>query len=349
MKPIFMILVSLGVALSAGIAFLMIPSQENPMSFERAPEEKEVSALLADPSSSFPFFFFKHPSIPEKKRLSPEQVLLDPKYADKSPLNFEIPMDQEDQPKVDEPPKEEERPHFPTFRIVLDPKERTIISSELNSLVAKIYKRMGDAFEPGDLLISLDTRIVEGNYRKGKAKREKALIEWEGKKQLYDQDLISLFEVKDAESAFAEADSDFITAEKLLSASKIIASYKGKVVKLAIEELELAQLGKELIETIREDVLLGFFLAPAELLPCLKVGTELLIEVNGAQKKTTLTRLSPVIDPISGTIKVESEIDNKDRVWIPGLVGKVSVICQEKSTMKTSQDFKSPERFADQD
>jgi hypothetical protein len=184
MKSILIMMISLGLLLAAGIAFLTIPDKEEPIPLELTLEDKTKtpppsSSLWADNHpSSFPFIF----SPPEKEDRSPLQMLLDPKYAAKSPLDAKLPANTG--PLQEKTPIEEKPRSFPTFRIVLDPKERTVISSELNTPVAKIYKRMGDAFEPGDLLISLDQRVMEGNYGKAAAKREKARIEWEGKKQL---------------------------------------------------------------------------------------------------------------------------------------------------------------------
>lgn len=220
-----------------------------------------------------------------------------------------------------------QNPTYGPFRVVLDPKEKTILSAELNAPVIKIHKRMGDTFEPGETLISLERQVVEANYRKANAKRNKAQIELEGKQKLFDQDLISLFELRDAEAAYADAQSEEITAEKYMNALDIKASYKGSVVKVAIEERELAQVGKELIEIIRDDKVLAHFLAPANLLTCLQVGKRVDLTFDGKNYKTTLTRVSPIIDAASSTIKVEAEIENDKRELTPGQIGKAWLIC----------------------
>jgi multidrug efflux pump subunit AcrA (membrane-fusion protein) len=323
MKSMYMITASAGVILATWLVFMMNSSENSP---EIDPKmQNKQPQLWADNDSPIQYPFH----VPPGENNTP-LPLFNPSSLPSASSKANIPFKNPESAKIPHKPikKNPPPPAPPSFRIVLDPKERTIFSSELNTPVAKIYKRMGDDFMPGDILMTLDKRIAEANYIKAKGKYNRALIEYGGKKQLYDQDLISFFEVKDAEAALAEAESDYITAEKFLSAATIKSAYRGKVVRLGIEEYELAQVGKDLIEVIRDDTLLGHFLAPASLLSCLKLGTELIVEVNNIKKKTAITRVSPVIDPTSATIKIETEIDNRDRTWTPGLVGKVSIICK---------------------
>lgn len=315
MKTIIASLTSLGILIAA---YQYYEINQDPFKPD-LPKEASPTALTAESYTPYhPLLFTRLDPLDKSQAIEPPYQF----QADRSPAPNPLPASEK-------PVAVEEPAPLPTytFRMVLDAKERTLISSELNTPVAKIHKRMGDVFEPGELLLSLDDKIVQGNLGKAIGKRTRAQVEYEGKKQLYDQDLISFFELKDAEAALAEAESDYITAEKYLSASSVIAAYHGRVVKVSLEEYELAQSGKELIEMIRDDILIGRFLVPASLLPCLKPGAELVVEVNRQKKKSSITRLSPVIDPTSLTIKVETEIDNTDRSWIPGLIGKVTLLC----------------------
>lgn len=291
-----------------------------------------ISCYFLLVSWNVPLFFplSMHAWIEKSLPAKPSERILDVQYLSQASIDEE-----EFNPVIQQPPpakKEENKKTF-TYQIVLDPKKRTLFSSEINASVVKIYKRMGDSFEAGDILIALDDRVAKGIYEKALAKESKAFIELEGKRQLYRDNLISFFEVKDAEAAFADAHSDFVTAEKALFSTKIIAPYRGKVVRLAIQEFEYAQVGKELLETVEDDILHGRFLASASILPCLKAGkTELLIEINGNKhkRKAIITRLSPVIDPASATIQVEADIDNRDRLWLPGMAGHVMIECPVK-------------------
>lgn len=213
------------------------------------------------------------------------------------------------------------------YQVFLDPLYRTRLYAEINIPIAKIYKRMGDSFNKGDKLLEFDNRVFQGAFWKAKATLEKAETEYEGKLKLYHDNITSLFELKEAEANVASAKADLITAQKNLDSSIIKAPYKGKVVMLYIEEHELPQQGKELIEIVDTEVLIAKLLLPSLLLTRLQKGQELTLHIKetGADVNAKITRISPVIDPSSSTIKVEAEIENSDNKLSAGMTGTVRI------------------------
>jgi len=211
-----------------------------------------------------------------------------------------------------------------TYHIILDPKERTKLSTRINSPVKKINKRMGDSFKKGDLLIQLDDEIFTANFIKAKAILQQAKTDLDAKKSLFEDDAASLFELKEAEAQSAIAYAELVGARETLDETKVLAPYNGKVVSLYIEEYELPASGAELIEVIRDDILVAKFLASSK--EELKLGMPLFITLNetGETLQAIITRISPEIDPSSGTIKVEAEIDNKNGKHLPGMSGVAS-------------------------
>lgn len=214
-----------------------------------------------------------------------------------------------------------------TYQVFLDPLYRTRLYAEINVPIRKIYKRMGDSFEEGDTLLIFDNKVFEGAHLKAQAALVKAQTEFEGKSKLYHQDITSLFELKEAEANVATAKADLLAAEKNLNSSVIKAPYKGKVVSLSIEEHELPQQGKELIEIVDDEKLIAKLLLPSMLLTQLKKGQKLTIHIKETGEDTTaeITRISPVIDPTSSTIKIEAEIDNREGKLNAGMIGTIQI------------------------
>jgi len=207
------------------------------------------------------------------------------------------------------------------YHIILDPKERTRLSTRINSPIEKIDKRMGDSFLKGDRLIQMKNDIYEANYTKAKEVLEKAETDLEAKKSLYHDNAASLFEVKEAEAELAVAYADLVTARESFDETRVLAPYRGKVVSLFIEEFELPEQGSELIEIIRDDFLVAKFLASSK--ENLRIGMPVYIKLDetGETIDATITRISPEIDPSSKTIKVEAEIDNKRGRYVAGMSG----------------------------
>lgn len=221
-----------------------------------------------------------------------------------------------------------------SFGIVLEPAHLTTINSEITSHVLKINARMGDSFEKDEVLMELDESIFQGNFLKASAIAIRFKSELETKQRLYDDDALSRFELDEGVAALKGAEADLIFAKKALDSTKIRAPYKGRVVKVALKEFELAQLGKELITLVDEETLYAKFLASSDLIHCLKKGMviDIYIKELGDKVKATITRMAPVIDPSSSTITVEAKVDDPKHKLLSGMTGRIDFrACEPKS------------------
>lgn len=210
------------------------------------------------------------------------------------------------------------------FQVTIEPRHRTSLSAEVVSQVVKINRKMGQTFKKGDLLIKLNDIIFLSNLKKAESLLEKAKVELDAKKQLYKDNVASLFELKEGESNVATAQADLSLAKKNLDSTSIFAPYDGKVVSVDIEEYETPQIGKVLIEIVDDNVLIGRFLVPSSFLPKLSKGMPFQIQIKETGEKipVKITRIGSVIDPSSGTVKIETDIDNADHKLQAGMTGR---------------------------
>lgn len=211
----------------------------------------------------------------------------------------------------------------PAFRVVLEPLHRTSLSAQVETPVVKITKRMGESFNGGDLLIQLDDAVYKAELTRAHATLLKAKTELDSKQRLFNDHVASLFEIKEAEANAAIAEAEVAKAQRNLDATRIVAPYKGKVVSLGIEEFELAQVGKILIELVEDQKLLANLLIPSSFLPKIAIGQAITITIKetGEPIVARITRIGSVIDPASSTIKIEAEIDNRDEKLKAGMSG----------------------------
>ena len=226
-----------------------------------------------------------------------------------------------------------------TFQVVIDPISRSRLSTEIQSPVVKISKRLGDAFKKGDTLIELDDAVFAYNLKKNEALLEKAVVELEAQQELYDDNVASLFELKEAEANAAIARSDLSFAEKNMDATAIRAPYDGKVVKLDIEEHELPQKGQELVEVINDKVLVAKLLIPSSMINKISIGSPFKIHLPEADQTldVTISRIGAVIDPSSSTIQIEADINNDNGNLWAGMTGSADFDTIDK-TINTATD-----------
>lgn len=219
------------------------------------------------------------------------------------------------------------------FNIVLEPIYLTVFNSEITARVLKINKKMGEPFKEGEVLLEMDDAVFKGNYSKALSAVTKFETELNAKRRLYEDDALSKFELDDGIASLLGAEADLTIAKKLLESTKIVAPYNGKVVKVTIKEFELAQPGKELISIVDDATLYAKFLAPANLVQCLKRGmpVNIFVKETGDRIESVISHIAPVIDPSSATIMVEAKIDNGDNKWWAGMTGKVEISECKKS------------------
>ena len=219
------------------------------------------------------------------------------------------------------PPAEE-------LRVVFTPLYRAVLSTEVVvSSVEHIAKRMGDIFTKGDLLIKLDDTVFKGLLIKAKGMYVKAEIALSAKKELFADDIASRFDIAIAESDLASAESEMISAQHAIDQCTILAPYDGQVTNVFVEEYELVQQGKPLMEIINDTSILGKMLIPSYYFNKIFNGQKLTIMVRDANTvvEGKILRIDSAIDPASGMFRVDVEINNQDRKLRAGMIGLTQI------------------------
>ncbi len=209
------------------------------------------------------------------------------------------------------------------FHTILDPYHKTGLYPEIISPIRTVYKKMGDRFDQGELLIQLEDSVTSGKYLEALSLVDKGEAELEATRELFKAKLASLFELRKAEYDLAAAYASLASDKKNFESSQIRAPYKGIVETVIIEEHEVPQAGKELIKILQDEILTAKLLIPARLLNEVSIGTPIYIAVENTEDviEAKVSRIGGMIDPSSSTIKIEAEISNKAYKYRPGTSG----------------------------
>jgi RND family efflux transporter MFP subunit len=212
--------------------------------------------------------------------------------------------------------------------VVLEAQYRTEIAAQVISTVTNISRRMGDAFEEGEVLIRLDDRIYLSHVAKAESKVEEGKAKYAVARRLHADKIISAAELLTGKAALAQAEADLAVAEKALDDCTIRAPYKGKVQQVFVELYERVEPGQKLIEVLDESVLLVRFFIDSSLVSAQLQPDKLQFRIAGADtvRTASLMRIAPGIDPASSLIRIEAEIDNADGQLRPGMTGTLILL-----------------------
>ncbi|MFT4552297.1 MAG: membrane fusion protein (multidrug efflux system) [Chlamydiales bacterium] len=213
------------------------------------------------------------------------------------------------------------------YRIVLDPRQRTTLSAEVNSKIKEISREMGDAFNSGDILVRLEDKIFRAIHKKTKFLLQRAQEQLTAKRELFDDNVASLFELKNAQAELAVAEADLETAMKELESCTITAPYSGHIDNILINQHETIQVGQPIVKIVNDKTLLGKLLVPSYFFDKVKLGQALTIRLkeNDQDISAVITHIGAVIDPSSSMFKIFAEIDNRDGNLRAGMTGTTSL------------------------
>lgn len=218
------------------------------------------------------------------------------------------------------------------YPAVLEPLSHTLLSTEINVRVTKIYKRMGDCFQKGEPLIQLDDINLRATYQRAIAILQKARCVMATKERLFKSGISSHMDLIDAKAQLGSAEAEATIALKNLTDATILAPYDGRVVLLNVEEDEYPLQewhikNKPIMEVINDKILRAKVLIPSTVLRRVQIGDQLIIKVKdtGEEVSGKVTRIGVMMDPVSSTIPIEAEIDNSEGRFLGGMTGAATL------------------------
>lgn len=214
-----------------------------------------------------------------------------------------------------------------TIRAVIEPKERTLMTSEINSTVKAINRKMGESFVEGDVLVALNDVVYLASLMKARATVSKAEADFEAAKQLWADRVISHSDYREAEANDATARAELALALKAYNACFIKAPYDGKVVNVFVKLYEIVEPTQQIIEILNDSILIAKLLVPESYLAEVQIGDEIKLKImeTGDNVTAKIVRIGAVLDPISSLFKVEAEIDNSDNRLRAGMEGMLMI------------------------
>jgi RND family efflux transporter MFP subunit len=235
-----------------------------------------------------------------------------------------------------------------TGPIVAD--QQADIAAERAGRIASINVQIGDRVKAGQLLASLDDRLLRSQVESQKAHIASAqaqVHEWESEEetaksdlrratQMRDEKIVSeetyehakyrvdetIAEVNRYHSEEAVAQADLNSANLQLEQSHILAPFSGVVGRSSVRPSQEVKAGDVLFWITAEAPLRVLFTVPESSMAAFKTGKPLDLttaDYPGQHQAAHILRVSPVVDPASGSVQVIGAVD-RPAAWLkPGM------------------------------
>jgi membrane fusion protein (multidrug efflux system) len=211
----------------------------------------------------------------------------------------------------------------------LEAEERATIVSQTTGVVLEVLAEEGDFAEAGQVLARLETDRYRLESQRARAEYERLKTDFDRKQELFTRELVSAEAYEQVRAQLEKARAEFELAQLDLHYTAVRAPFAGFISERLVRVGNLVSNLEPVFRITSYDPLLAVLHVPERELAVLAKGLPVSMSVDAWPGKVftgEVTRISPVIDPETGTFRVTAEIEDDNGKLKPGLFGRVHVL-----------------------
>jgi RND family efflux transporter MFP subunit len=218
----------------------------------------------------------------------------------------------------------------------LEAEERATIVSQTTGVVLQVMAEEGDFVDAGQVLARLETDRYNLEVQRAQAEFKRLEADFERKQELFQRELVSVEAFEQVRANLEAAKAEYELAKLDLRYTSIRAPFAGFISERLVRVGNLVSNLEPVFRITSYDPLLAVLHVPERELSVLSKGLPVSVSVDawpGAMFEGVVTRISPVIDPGTGTFRVTAEISDEGGKLKPGLFGRVQVLYDTHSSV----------------
>lgn len=211
----------------------------------------------------------------------------------------------------------------------LEADEEATVVSKVRGIVQTLHVEEGNFVSKGDILAQLDDDQNKLEAKRAKATMDRLKNDLKRKEELFNKNLISAQEFENAKYEYEAQQSEYELAQLEVEYSQIKAPISGIISERMIKVGNMINADQEVFQVTDFDPLLAVFNVPEHEMNKLNKGQPALIEVDAIKGKTfegEILRVSPTVNPETGTFKVTVSVKDESRQLKPGMFGRVQIV-----------------------
>ncbi|MEE4271424.1 MAG: efflux RND transporter periplasmic adaptor subunit [Thermoanaerobaculales bacterium] len=214
------------------------------------------------------------------------------------------------------------------FSATLEAERDVQVLAEAQRRVVELQVEEGDAVRTGSLLVRLQDDAQRSALNKAEIELRQATREYDRQKSLFEQNLVSEQVYNDAALVFDQAGIAVEDARRNLAYTEVRAPFSGIVTERMVNVGDHVTLNQPLFRIVDFDSIVARIYVPEKELPALATGLETRLTaeaIGGVSFFGTVDRISPVVDPGTGTVKVTVATPRQEGLR-PGMYVEVELV-----------------------
>jgi membrane fusion protein (multidrug efflux system) len=203
------------------------------------------------------------------------------------------------------------------------------VIAKVEGEVREILFEEGDEVKEGDVLARLDGDRLRLELNESRARLEKMRSDVQRNRDLREKGLLSEGEFEKLRYDLEALEASYNLASLELDYTRIRAPIDGVVSERYVKVGNTIRVGDPAFRVTSFDPLVAYLHVPEREYRQISAGQPVAIDIDalaGQRIVAAVTRVSPVVDPETGTFKITIEIRDEERRIKPGMFGRMSIV-----------------------
>jgi membrane fusion protein (multidrug efflux system) len=211
----------------------------------------------------------------------------------------------------------------------LEADEQAVVVAQITGVVLDVLAEEGEYVEAGQVLARVETNRYRLEVERAEAALKRLETDYQRKKELFGKELVSADDFERVSSELQAQKAAYDLARLDLEYTNIRAPIAGYVSERLVRAGNLVKLHDPVYRVTSYDPLLAVLHVPERELSVLRKGLGVSMSLDAWPGQTftgEVIRISPVVDPGTGTFRVTAKVVDHDRMLKPGLFGRVEIL-----------------------
>ncbi len=216
-----------------------------------------------------------------------------------------------------------------TATSTLQAEEEAEVVAKTSGIVQQIFVEEGDRVTKGQILAKLEDEMLAIEVERARAELLKLEHSFKRDQELFEKNLISSEQFQNTRFQYEAQKAAFEKAKLNLEYAKIRAPISGVVAVRYIKTGNMVKINQPVFKIVDFDPILANIFVPETEINKVQIGQKAQLRfdaTNGTVYEGYVQRISPIVDPSSGTVKVILYVENRDQKLKPGMFARVKLL-----------------------
>jgi membrane fusion protein (multidrug efflux system) len=216
-----------------------------------------------------------------------------------------------------------------TTTTTLEAEQEAIVVAQVRGIATRLMVEEGDQVSKDQVIAKLEDDQYRIEASRAKATLDRLYNDFQRNKELFEKNLLSAEAYENSRFEYESQKAAYELAELNLKNTEIRSPISGLVSERFIKAGNMVSMDEQIYKVTDFEPLQAILYVPEHELSKLRKNQQALLSVDALPTKQFtghVQRISPVVDPATGTFKVTVQIEDESGQLRPGMFGRIKIV-----------------------